>query len=77
MQFETFKIQRAISEERKPFLVYNEDRSIVFEIPWTEKIYMLFFKEDKYDSDKIYVDGCRGESGQFYLSHLSLTEHDW
>ena len=48
-----FKLQRPLSSNMKypPCLVYNEDRSIVFEMPMHRELEILFR-----DEFKIYID---------------------
>jgi len=72
---EIFKVQRALSsnEESPPVLVYNEDRSIMGEVPATQDIIDLF-PPDEY---KIFIKGSFSD-GQVYADTIYMAdEYDW
>ena len=69
-----FKVQIPLvsSHECPPALIYNEDRSILDEVPITSKLRALF-PEDVF---KIYVHGTIDDAGVVDLNEV-VGEQEW
>jgi hypothetical protein len=70
-----FKVQRALvsNEESPPVLVYNEDRSIMGQVPATKEVMELFPPNEH----KIFVKGSFSNGELFADTIYMADEYDW
>jgi len=72
---EIFKVQRALvsNEENPPVMIYNEDRSIMGNVPATQAVLDLF-PPDEY---KIFIKGSFSNGEIFADTIYMAEEYDW